>query len=60
MQVEDDDKIGLYSYKVQSTITSRLANTMIQAKMVNNANRPQPIMFDVQVPKGAFIDNFTM
>uniref|UniRef100_A0A803WB33 Inter-alpha-trypsin inhibitor heavy chain 2 n=1 Tax=Ficedula albicollis TaxID=59894 RepID=A0A803WB33_FICAL len=58
--VEDDDKIGLYSYKVQSTITSRLANTMIQAKMVNNARRPQPIMFDVQVPKGAFIDNFTM
>uniref|UniRef100_A0A8C5JTK0 Inter-alpha-trypsin inhibitor heavy chain 2 n=1 Tax=Junco hyemalis TaxID=40217 RepID=A0A8C5JTK0_JUNHY len=60
MQVEDDDKVGLYSYKVQSTITSRLANTMIQAKMVNNARRPQPIMFDVQVPKGAFIDNFTM
>ncbi|RLW02000.1 hypothetical protein DV515_00007599 [Chloebia gouldiae] len=58
--VEDDDKIGLYSYKVQSTITSRLANTMIQAKMVNNARRPQPIVFDVQVPKGAFIDNFTM
>ncbi|KAF2975955.1 hypothetical protein EK904_012683, partial [Melospiza melodia maxima] len=44
MQVEDDDKVGLYSYKVQSTITSRLANTMIQAKMVNNARRPQPIM----------------
>uniref|UniRef100_A0A8C4K268 Inter-alpha-trypsin inhibitor heavy chain 2 n=1 Tax=Dromaius novaehollandiae TaxID=8790 RepID=A0A8C4K268_DRONO len=59
-QVEDDDKIGLYSYKVQSTITSRLANTMIQAKMVNNAKRPQHIVFDVQVPKGAFIDNFTM
>ncbi|OXB77715.1 UNVERIFIED_CONTAM: hypothetical protein H355_011979 [Colinus virginianus] len=58
--VEDDDKIGLYSYKVQSTITSRLANTMIQAKMVNNAKRPQHIVFDVQVPKGAFIDNFTM
>ncbi|NXI13072.1 ITIH2 inhibitor, partial [Irena cyanogastra] len=58
--VEDDDKIGLYSYKVQSTITSRLANTMIQARMVNNARRPQPIVFDVQVPKGAFIDNFTM
>ncbi|GAB0175502.1 inter-alpha-trypsin inhibitor heavy chain H2 [Grus japonensis] len=59
-QVEDDDKIGLYSYKVQSTITSRLANTMIQAKMVNNAKRSQHIVFDVQVPKGAFIDNFTM
>uniref|UniRef100_A0A8C4JX61 Inter-alpha-trypsin inhibitor heavy chain 2 n=1 Tax=Dromaius novaehollandiae TaxID=8790 RepID=A0A8C4JX61_DRONO len=40
--------------------TSRLANTMIQAKMVNNAKRPQHIVFDVQVPKGAFIDNFTM
>uniref|UniRef100_A0A8C0EMD2 Inter-alpha-trypsin inhibitor heavy chain 2 n=1 Tax=Bubo bubo TaxID=30461 RepID=A0A8C0EMD2_BUBBB len=60
LSVEDDDKIGLYSYKVQSTITSRLANTMIQAKMVNNAKRSQHIVFDVQVPKGAFIDNFTM
>uniref|UniRef100_A0A8C4UGE6 Inter-alpha-trypsin inhibitor heavy chain 2 n=1 Tax=Falco tinnunculus TaxID=100819 RepID=A0A8C4UGE6_FALTI len=52
--------VCLYSYKVQSTITSRLANTMIQAKMVNNAKRSQHIVFDVQVPKGAFIDNFTM
>uniref|UniRef100_A0A8C4VVG2 Inter-alpha-trypsin inhibitor heavy chain 2 n=1 Tax=Gopherus evgoodei TaxID=1825980 RepID=A0A8C4VVG2_9SAUR len=29
-QVAGDDKISIYSYKVQSTITSRVVNTMIQ------------------------------
>ncbi|XP_019399285.1 PREDICTED: inter-alpha-trypsin inhibitor heavy chain H2 [Crocodylus porosus] len=57
---DDSDKIGIYSYKVQSTITSRLASTMIQSKVVNNAKHPQHLVFEVQIPKGAFIDNFTM
>uniref|UniRef100_A0A7M4DY99 Inter-alpha-trypsin inhibitor heavy chain 2 n=1 Tax=Crocodylus porosus TaxID=8502 RepID=A0A7M4DY99_CROPO len=59
-QTDDSDKIGIYSYKVQSTITSRLASTMIQSKVVNNAKHPQHLVFEVQIPKGAFIDNFTM
>lgn len=50
----------LYSYKVRSSITSRVANTMIQSKLVNNSPQPQTIVFDVQVPKGAFISNFSM
>ncbi|XP_004480131.2 inter-alpha-trypsin inhibitor heavy chain H2 [Dasypus novemcinctus] len=58
--LEDDDKITLYSYKVQSTITSRSANTMIQSKVVNNSPLPQNVVFDVQIPKGAFISNFSM
>ncbi|XP_066240997.1 inter-alpha-trypsin inhibitor heavy chain H2 isoform X1 [Saccopteryx leptura] len=58
--MEDVDQVTLYSYKVQSTITSRMANTMIQTKVVNNSPQPQDIMFDVQIPKGAFISNFSM
>ncbi|XP_004425438.1 PREDICTED: inter-alpha-trypsin inhibitor heavy chain H2 [Ceratotherium simum simum] len=57
---EDVDQVTLYSYKVQSTITSRMANTIIQAKMVNNSPQPQGVVFDVQIPKGAFISNFSM
>ncbi|XP_026539752.1 inter-alpha-trypsin inhibitor heavy chain H2 [Notechis scutatus] len=55
-----DDKIILHSYKIQSTITSRMANTMVQTKVENRAKNSQNMVFDVQVPKGAFIHNFTM
>ncbi|XP_034366318.1 inter-alpha-trypsin inhibitor heavy chain H2 isoform X1 [Arvicanthis niloticus] len=54
------DPVTLYSYKVQSTITSRMATTTIQSKLVNNSPSPQNVVFDVQIPKGAFISNFTM
>uniref|UniRef100_A0A8D2L0P8 Inter-alpha-trypsin inhibitor heavy chain 2 n=1 Tax=Varanus komodoensis TaxID=61221 RepID=A0A8D2L0P8_VARKO len=47
-------------YKVKSTITSRLANTMVQSRVENGARHPQNLVFDVQIPKGAFIHNFTM
>uniref|UniRef100_A0A2K5D4Z0 Inter-alpha-trypsin inhibitor heavy chain 2 n=1 Tax=Aotus nancymaae TaxID=37293 RepID=A0A2K5D4Z0_AOTNA len=58
--MEEDDQVTLYSYKVQSTITSRMATTMIQSKLVNNSPQPQNVVFDVQIPKGAFISNFSM
>ncbi|KAI5929202.1 inter-alpha-trypsin inhibitor heavy chain H2 [Manis javanica] len=58
--VEDVDQVTLYSYKVQSTITSRMASTVIQARVVNNSPQPQSAVFDVQIPKGAFISNFSM
>jgi inter-alpha-trypsin inhibitor heavy chain H2 len=57
---QDVDQVTLYSYKVQSTITSRMATTIIQSKLVNNSPQPQNVVFDVQIPKGAFISNFTM
>lgn len=57
---EEADQVTLYSYKVQSTITSRMASTVIQTKVVNNSPEPQNAVFDVQIPKGAFISNFSM
>nr|XP_042134085.1 inter-alpha-trypsin inhibitor heavy chain H2 [Peromyscus maniculatus bairdii] len=59
-ETDDVDQVTLYSYKVQSTITSRMATTIIQSKLVNNSPQPQTVVFDVQIPKGAFITNFTM
>ncbi|XP_069846413.1 inter-alpha-trypsin inhibitor heavy chain H2 [Dipodomys merriami] len=59
-KMEDADQVTLYSYKVQSTITSRMANTVIQSKLVNHSPQPQNVVFDVQIPKGAFISNFSM
>ncbi|XP_008998149.4 inter-alpha-trypsin inhibitor heavy chain H2 isoform X2 [Callithrix jacchus] len=58
--LEEVDQVTLYTYKVQSTITSRMATTMIQSKLVNNSPQPQNVVFDVQIPKGAFISNFSM
>lgn len=59
-RMDDVDQVTLYSYKVHSTITSRMATTMIQSKLVNNSPLSQNVVFDVQIPKGAFICNFTM
>ncbi|KAI5760361.1 ITIH2 [Gulo gulo luscus] len=58
--MEEADQVTLYSYKVRSTITSRMASTVIQTKVVNNSTEPQNAVFDVQIPKGAFISNFSM
>ncbi|KAK2500859.1 hypothetical protein MC885_018301 [Smutsia gigantea] len=58
--VEDVGQVTLYSYKVQSTITSRMASTIIQTRVANNSPQPQSVVFDVQIPKGAFISNFSM
>uniref|UniRef100_A0A8C5UYL1 Inter-alpha-trypsin inhibitor heavy chain 2 n=1 Tax=Microcebus murinus TaxID=30608 RepID=A0A8C5UYL1_MICMU len=59
-QQDEVDQVTLHSYKVQSTITSRSATTVIQSKVVNNSPEPQNVVFDVQIPKGAFITNFSM
>lgn len=57
---EEAGLVTLYSYKVQSIITSRMAHTVIEARLVNNAPQPQDVTFEVQIPKGAFISNFSM
>ncbi|XP_075853774.1 inter-alpha-trypsin inhibitor heavy chain H2 [Microcebus murinus] len=59
-RADEVDQVTLHSYKVQSTITSRSATTVIQSKVVNNSPEPQNVVFDVQIPKGAFITNFSM
>ncbi|KAM4711671.1 inter-alpha-trypsin inhibitor heavy chain H2 [Anableps anableps] len=54
------DDITVKSYKVESRITSRFAHTTISSLMMNSGSRAQSIGFSVQIPKRAFISNFTM
>ncbi|KAM4569507.1 inter-alpha-trypsin inhibitor heavy chain H2 [Odontesthes bonariensis] len=54
------DDITVKSYKVESRITSRFAHTTVRSSVVNSGSKAQSIAFNVQVPKRAFISNFTM
>uniref|UniRef100_A0A8C7S8V2 Inter-alpha-trypsin inhibitor heavy chain 2 n=1 Tax=Oncorhynchus mykiss TaxID=8022 RepID=A0A8C7S8V2_ONCMY len=48
------------SYKVESRITSRFCHTTVKSSVVNSGPNAQSIGFNVQIPKQAFITNFTM
>uniref|UniRef100_A0A8C4INL6 Inter-alpha-trypsin inhibitor heavy chain 2 n=1 Tax=Dicentrarchus labrax TaxID=13489 RepID=A0A8C4INL6_DICLA len=52
--------ITVKSYKVESRITSRFAHTTVRSSVVNSGSKAQSIGFNVQIPKRAFITNFTM
>ncbi|XP_067284578.1 inter-alpha-trypsin inhibitor heavy chain H2 [Pseudorasbora parva] len=52
--------ITVKSYKVESRITSRFAHTTVKSSVVNSGSNAQSIGFNVQIPKRAFINNFTM
>ncbi|XP_051544824.1 inter-alpha-trypsin inhibitor heavy chain H2-like [Myxocyprinus asiaticus] len=52
--------ITVKSYKVESRITSRFAHTTVKSSVVNSGPNAQSISFNVQIPKRAFINNFTM
>lgn len=54
------DPVTLYRYKVSSIITSRLADTSIEVLLINSSPDSQIALFEVQIPKGAFISNFSM
>ncbi|XP_074554878.1 inter-alpha-trypsin inhibitor heavy chain H2 [Halichoeres trimaculatus] len=54
------DDITVKSYKVESRITSRFAHTTVRSSVVNSGSSAQSIGFNVQIPKRAFITNFTM
>uniref|UniRef100_A0A674A9I7 Inter-alpha-trypsin inhibitor heavy chain 2 n=1 Tax=Salmo trutta TaxID=8032 RepID=A0A674A9I7_SALTR len=54
------DDITVKSYKVESRITSRFSHTTVKSSVVNSGPNAQSIGFNVQIPKRAFITNFTM
>ncbi|KAK2882916.1 inter-alpha-trypsin inhibitor heavy chain H2 [Channa argus] len=54
------DDITVRSYKVESRITSRFAQTIIRSSVVNSGSQAQSIGFNIQIPKQAFISNFSM
>ncbi|KAA0721135.1 Inter-alpha-trypsin inhibitor heavy chain H2 [Triplophysa tibetana] len=52
--------ITVRSYKMESRITSRFVHTTVKSSVVNSGPNAQSIGFNVQIPKRAFINNFTM
>ncbi|NXF29869.1 ITIH4 inhibitor, partial [Nyctibius bracteatus] len=52
--------IEIYSLHVDCKVTSRFAHTVITSKIVNRANESREATFEVELPKTAFITNFSM
>ncbi|OWK63482.1 Inter-alpha-trypsin inhibitor heavy chain H3 [Lonchura striata] len=48
------------SMKIDSKVTSRFAHNVITSRAVNRGNVPKEVFFDVELPKTAFITNFSM
>uniref|UniRef100_A0A8C2ZPG5 Inter-alpha-trypsin inhibitor heavy chain 3 n=1 Tax=Cyclopterus lumpus TaxID=8103 RepID=A0A8C2ZPG5_CYCLU len=52
--------IRIGSVKVDCTVMSRFAHTVMTSRALNKANSSQEIFFDVELPKTALIVNFSM
>uniref|UniRef100_A0A4W5Q5B4 Inter-alpha-trypsin inhibitor heavy chain H3-like n=1 Tax=Hucho hucho TaxID=62062 RepID=A0A4W5Q5B4_9TELE len=50
----------IYSFHINSTVTSRYATTIITSRVANPINQSQEIEFHVKIPKNAFISKFKM
>ncbi|XP_058487916.1 inter-alpha-trypsin inhibitor heavy chain H3-like isoform X2 [Solea solea] len=53
-------KVEVHSVSVDCTVTSRFARTVVTSVALNKANTSQEIFFEVELPKTAFITNFSM
>ncbi|XP_012590621.1 PREDICTED: inter-alpha-trypsin inhibitor heavy chain H3 [Condylura cristata] len=52
--------IEVYSTKISSKVTSRFAHNVVTTRAVNRADTAKEVSFDVDLPKTAFITNFTL
>ncbi|XP_067243912.1 inter-alpha-trypsin inhibitor heavy chain H3-like isoform X2 [Chanodichthys erythropterus] len=52
--------VDIYSFHINSTVTSRYATTVITSRVANTLNESQEIQFEVKIPKTAFISKFRM
>ncbi|XP_078517773.1 inter-alpha-trypsin inhibitor heavy chain H4-like isoform X2 [Lissotriton helveticus] len=52
--------IDIYSMHVDCKVTSRFAHNIVTSRVVNRANGSREATFEVELPKTAFITNFTM
>ncbi|XP_018417989.1 PREDICTED: inter-alpha-trypsin inhibitor heavy chain H3-like [Nanorana parkeri] len=52
--------IEVYSIDINSKVTSRFAHNVITSRAVNRGNVSKEAFFDVDLPKTAFIANFSM
>ncbi|XP_044205152.1 inter-alpha-trypsin inhibitor heavy chain H3-like [Thunnus albacares] len=56
----NDGTVEVYSVTVDCTVASRFAHTVMTSKALNKASSSQEIFFEVELPKTAFITNFSM
>ncbi|XP_020030783.2 inter-alpha-trypsin inhibitor heavy chain H3 isoform X1 [Castor canadensis] len=54
------DGIEIYSTKISCKVTSRFACNVVTTRAVNHADKAKEVSFDVELPKTAFITNFTL
>ncbi|XP_068172095.1 inter-alpha-trypsin inhibitor heavy chain H3-like isoform X2 [Antennarius striatus] len=54
------DDWDIYSFHINSTVTSRYAVTTITSRVVNRMDESKEIEFHVRIPKNAFISKFKM
>ncbi|XP_047440206.1 inter-alpha-trypsin inhibitor heavy chain H3-like [Mugil cephalus] len=54
------DDWDIYSFHINSTVTSRYATTVISSRVANRMDEPKEIEFHVRIPKNAFISRFKM
>nr|XP_033938234.1 inter-alpha-trypsin inhibitor heavy chain H3-like isoform X2 [Pseudochaenichthys georgianus] len=54
------DNWDIYSFHINSTVTSRYATTVITSRMANRMDESKEIEFHVRIPKNAFISTFRM
>ncbi|XP_022538293.2 inter-alpha-trypsin inhibitor heavy chain H3 isoform X2 [Astyanax mexicanus] len=52
--------VDIYSFHINSTVTSRYAITVITSRVANRLNESKEIHFEVKIPKNAFISKFRM
>uniref|UniRef100_A0A8D2KAK4 Inter-alpha-trypsin inhibitor heavy chain H3 n=1 Tax=Theropithecus gelada TaxID=9565 RepID=A0A8D2KAK4_THEGE len=52
--------VEVYSTKINSKVTSRFAHNVVTTRAVNRADTAKEVSFDVELPKTAFITNFTL
>ncbi|XP_007451952.1 PREDICTED: inter-alpha-trypsin inhibitor heavy chain H4 [Lipotes vexillifer] len=52
--------IDIYSLTVDSRVSSRFAHTVVTSRAVNKASTLQEVTFQMELPKKAFITNFSM
>ncbi|XP_023368754.1 inter-alpha-trypsin inhibitor heavy chain H4 isoform X2 [Otolemur garnettii] len=52
--------IDIYSLTVDSKVSSRFSHTVVTSRVVNRADTVQEAIFQMELPKKAFITNFSM
>uniref|UniRef100_A0A673FJF1 Inter-alpha-trypsin inhibitor heavy chain H3-like n=1 Tax=Sinocyclocheilus rhinocerous TaxID=307959 RepID=A0A673FJF1_9TELE len=57
---QQKQNVDIYSFYINSTVTSRYATTVITSRVANILNESQEIQFEVKIPKNAFISKFRM